>query len=274
MNYQNGNFIQYNDNVRKKETKSIALYLITHITIYVLLIFFFIFFVWYTVFTTTHRFYAVEGSSMKPLLNATIDDLDSTTALDAVYIDLYSKNKVGDIVIVEGVENKNIIKRLMATAGDLITIAKDGDSYYFYRIAKEDITNEQFILDEDAKLVESLSTTGYTIEYNKWSTTSGVNSNGFTYDISFYNCFLYQRNDNYNYYTSESGLVYVQVPEGKVFCMGDNRHYSKDSRTYGFFSTNQVVGHVEFIVYNYSFVNRIGEVVKFYYQQVEEFFAR
>ena len=77
-----------------------------------------------------------------------------------------------------------------------------------------------------------------------------------------------------NVYVSENGLIYVQVPEGKYFCMGDNRGHSDDSRKNGFYDVEYIVGRVEFIVYDHNFGNRLWEVVKYYFGQVEEFFAR
>ena len=49
---------------------------------------------------------------------------------------------------------------------------------------------------------------------------------------------------------------------------------STDSREVGFCDKTYVVGRTEIIVYNYNFVNRLWEVVKFYFKEMETFFAR
>lgn len=41
-----------------------------------------------------------------------------------------------------------------------------------------------------------------------------------------------------------------QVPEGKIFLMGDNRDGSNDSRMWGFINVNEVYGRANFILYS------------------------
>lgn len=279
----------------KDETKNLTLYFITHITLYIVLLFFIIFFAWYTVFVTTHKFYAVYGPSMMSTLNSQIKpseiSVSRKTSYDAVYVDTLTKPKAFDIVVVERPKSDSVIKRLMAVEGDYITIAKGKtesgeDCFYFYRIANGE--NIEEFSDDDAKLVENRGENGYNIYgYQDWfdnrevSVDISVEVEGqvFTnnYEENFYLTFLdgYGKTDvEFDYFVSNSGLIYVKVPEGKVFCMGDNRGHSTDSRENGFFDKNFVVGRAEFIIYNHNFVNRIWEVIKFYFSEVEKFFAR
>lgn len=278
-------FIQDIDKKKKEETKSIALYLTTHITLYIVLIFFLIFFIWYTVFSVTHRYYIVEGASMQPYLNASIAPTDTSSSQDAVYVNLNGKIEVYDVVVIEGVSktSPSIIKRVVAEEGDFVSIAKSGNSFFLFRIDAEDMTlneNNEYttlVSDENALVFENERNTGYEIRYDDWNGVDERVYNGVHYDYGFYSQFIQgyvNESDAYSYYVSSDNLIYVQVPEGKTFCLGDNRAHSSDSRTYGFISYDNIVGDVEITVYNYSFVNRVFEVIKYYYYQVEEFFAR
>lgn len=278
-------FIQDIDKKKKEETKSIALYLTTHITLYIVLIFFLIFFIWYTVFSVTHRYYIVEGASMQPYLNASIAPTDTSSSQDAVYVNLNGKIEVYDVVVIEGVSktSPSIIKRVVAEEGDFVSIAKSGNSFFLFRIDAEDMTlneNNEYttlVSDENALVFENERNTGYEIRYDDWNGVDERVYNGVHYDYGFYSQFIQgyvNESDAYSYYVSSDNLIYVQVPENSTFCLGDNRAHSSDSRTYGFISYDNIVGDVEITVYNYSFVNRVFEVIKYYYYQVEEFFAR
>ncbi|MBQ7327799.1 MAG: signal peptidase I [Clostridia bacterium] len=290
MNTFNNDFIQYDKKKGKKETKNLAVYLTTTITLYIFLLFFAIFFTWYTVFISTHKYYKVVGPSMKSTLNATIADTDIDKSIDAVYVNTMSKVRVFDMIVAERGED-DVIKRVLAQEGDFITIAKDvtkqTNNYYFYRIAAGQ--NPQEISDADAMLDESTGENGYKIRgYADWNNNRSPYSHAIevggatltnSYETIFYNTFLKQFEGKDlatydNVYVSENGLIYVQVPEGKYFCMGDNRGHSDDSRKNGFYDVEYIVGRVEFIVYDHNFGNRLWEVVKYYFGQVEEFFAR
>lgn len=279
LKYSGDNFVSYNEK-KKEETKSIAWYLTTHITLYIVLIFFLIFFAWYTYFVVTHRYYIVYGPSMKPTLNAQVADNDENSAMDAVYVNLYDDIEVGDIVVIENVStsSESIIKRVVAESGDYVTIAKSGDNFYLYRIPKSMMSQnshgekESLLSDSNAIVLENESSSGYEVI---WDESSVFIDGNYTYEFKFYDQFLLNMaNSNFDYYISSSGLKYVCVPEGYTLCLGDNRAVSADSRRYGFMSYENIVGNVELFVYDYSFGNRVLEVIKYYYSQVEDFFAR
>lgn len=296
--FKDENFIQYNKKKVKNETKNLTLYFIVHITLYVALFFFLLFFAWYTYFVITHEFFAVKGVSMMPTLNSQIEYIDGKfptnfreLSYDAVYVDKSTPTRIYDMVVVRYSPSESVIKRLMATEGDYITISKgrteDGkDCFYYYRIPKG--TDLSQINDEEFKIDESTGENGYEIfGYEDWYQSKVslytpveyiITSNGVEgYEYFFYNTFLSEYNTNdsdFNYFTSPNGLVYVQVPQGKCFFMGDNRGHSTDGRENGFCDNKNIVGRVEFIVKNYSFVNRVVEVIKFYFSEMEKFFAR
>lgn len=279
MNTFNEDFIQYDKKKGKKETKNLTLYFVGTITLYIALVFFGIFFAWYTVFITTHTYCEVNDVSMMPTLNGQIKEEDMiyshNVSFDAVYIDRMTKSKFLDIVVVQD-GNDKIIKRLMATEGDYISVAKGKteqgeDCFYFYRIERG--TDLSTFSDDDAKVLEN-GENGYSIySYAGWFNNGrNLDVDYGLYEEDFYNTFI--DSEKYNTFISSSGMIYVQVPEDSVFCMGDNRLYSTDSRTEGFYSEKDVLGRVEIIVYNHSFANRLYEVVNFYFEEIEDFFAR
>ncbi len=290
----NDEFIQYTKKKEKKETKNIALSLSVQITIYVLLIFFAIFFIWYTAFISTHKYYAVYGASMKNNLNSSLKLDDGTNSEDAVYVDCISKIKVFDVIVAKK-KPEDVVKRVMAVGEDYVSIALHTDEYgvtnlYYYRIAKG--TDLKNFNDEDARLDESKGLNGYSIySYENWTgrkdLSTFVSSNmedvselcKTFYERDFFLKFLDGNLDKIqsgsdDFFISNSGMVYVKVPKGKYFCMGDNRGYSEDSRHNGFFDKSQIVGRVEIVVKNHNFGKRVLQVIKYYFSEIEKFFAR
>ncbi|MBR1890670.1 MAG: signal peptidase I [Clostridia bacterium] len=273
------NFIQFDKKKEKEENRNLGFFLFWSITLYIFLIFFTIFFSWYTVFVSTHKYYAVSGASMKPTYNVEISDTDGKTQKDAVYVNVNDKISVFDVVVIE-TSNDSIIKRVMAKAGDYVTILAgtyEGQScFYYYRIAASDFkATDEFrdsFVDEQAKLVED-NGEYHIASYSDWGNNrEQFIYNGKSYEKNFYEHFIL--GEEYNYFTSNDGVVYVEVPDGYVFCMGDNRGHSKDSRQSGFYKESALVGRVEIVVYNFNFGNRLWVVVKFYFSQVGKFFAR
>ncbi len=304
-----GDFIQYDKQKVKDETGKLAFYFIASISFYIFLLFFAIFFAWYSVFVSTHIFYEVKGPSMMSTLNNKITDeqLETLTdrelenlSFDAVYVEKYAKIRLFDIVTIHPNSGKDdYIKRVMALEGDYITIAKsknenNEDCFYFYRIDKNLIGSEVVIEDgqissdfddEMAKLDEENGSLYKIRSATEWY-EKGEKSDektvenmpkSYVYEKDFYNNFLsdyFDLGEKDGFAVSKDGLVYVKVPEDMFFFMGDNRAYSADSRILGFYNTDHIVGRCEFIVYNYDFVTRLWEVVKFYFSEMEKFFAR
>ena len=275
------NFIQNTEQSVKEEKKSLGFYLTWTITLYIALIFFGIFFSWYTVFVSTHKYYEVVGASMKNTLNAELSDSDSKGKIDAVYVNLNDDIKLFDIVVIERDGAESIIKRVMAQSGDYVSVVmgeyEGQPCFYFYRISAEKMKTlvKDDFADEQAKLVESAGE--YQIkDYADWGANrAAFEFNGVKYEKNFYDKFLagYTDGDD-GYFVSNSGMIYVEVPQNKFFCMGDNRGHSKDSRIEGFYDKSMLVGRVEIFDYNFKEGNRFWLVVKFYFSEVEKFFAR
>ena len=95
------------------------------------------------------------------------------------------------------------------------------------------------------------------------------------YEYNFFTNFLSDFEEGAdNFYVSDDGLVYVKVPQGKFFYLGDNRAHSSDARERGFCDIGNIVGRSEFFVKDYNFANRLWEVVKYYFKEIDKFFAR
>lgn len=311
--YQNDDFIRYNSKKEKREKRGLVAYFAVNIPIYIFVLFFAVFFAWYLFFVNTHTFYVVSGPSMMPTLNSGISQsqiLEETAqniSYDAVYVDRTTPPKIFDMIVYQR-PTKAVIKRLMAQEGDYITIAAaknaaGQDVLRFYRIPAGQLkfftqnpqqTDQMAMLVEDGVQNASLGVSNWRLADvdSVWTRTSenqrqtlqekqvSVEDGGTvtnSYEYNFYNKFLKSYgtgNSPYTYFTSAQGLIYVQVPQGKFFCLGDNRAHSTDSRENGFGDVGQIVGRSEFVVYNFNFGNRILEVIKFYFREVEKFFAR
>lgn len=275
------NFIQNTEQSVKAEKKSLGFYLTWTITLYIALIFFGIFFSWYTVFVSTHKYYEVVGASMKNTLNAELSDSDSKGKIDAVYVNVRDEINLADIVVIERDGAESIIKRVMAQGGDYVSVVYglyDGEPcFYFYRISAERMKtiDKDTFEDESVKVLENSGT--YSIKsYADWGANrAAFEFDGIKYEQKFYNKFLTDYADGKDgYFTSNAGIIYVKVPQDKYFCMGDNRGHSKDSREDGFYDKAMIVGRVEIFDYNFKEGNRFWLVVKFYFSEVEKFFAR
>lgn len=282
-----------------------------------LVIFFFaIFFTWYAIFLSSHGYYSVKGVSMMPTLNEKIDPnkfLDAQgISYDCVYVDKKTEPKIFDIIVINThqtiIENgkkmtKTLIKRLMATEGDYISIAKttnqDGtERMSFFRIPKEalpeDESSDQFknfvIVDKNWQLEEN-GENGYEIyapnslwtHYDKPRTSTlnleieGVDKEKeYEYDFlsTYFQDLSTENIKNGDFKVSQDGLVYVRIPEGKFFYMGDNRAYSSDARNEGFRNFEDIVGSVEIVIYNNGLFTRIGTFMSYFFHEVEKFFAR
>lgn len=289
LNSFDGDFIQYNKKKVKEEGQDLSWFLAVHITLYILIIFFAIFFIWFTVFNTTHHFFAVKGASMKGTLNSSISNSDANTSVDAVYVNTQDKVEIFDIAVINRENKESIIKRVMGLEGDYVTISKGSytqngetfDTFYFYRISAEkmkeikEVGTDSFD-DEDAKLVED-GQNGYSIySYKDWKENSfAISFSGKEYEATFFNTFLKDKDISLDdFFVSDDGLVYVKIPKGKIFALGDNRGHSSDSTENGFYDVSSIDGVVEIVVYNHNFTNRLWEVVKHYFSEAEKFFAR
>lgn len=140
----------------------------------------------------------VSGDSMNPTLSGGVYELNDDNTVkktlakgDTLILDKVAKIKRGDIIVFDKHGEKNLVKRVIAVAGDTVTI-KNGKVY---------LNGEELVEDY---------TMGSTYAYG-----------GPSYD--------------------ETEITIV-VESGHVYCLGDNRENSLDSRSIGTISLDDVIG--------------------------------
>ena len=154
----------------------------------------------------------VVGPSMQPTVNAEWSTLESYKQ-DTAYIQLNAIYHNGDIIVIELSEELFIIKRLIASGGDTVKIIENETT-----LEIEVYVNDE-LLEEDYVVYKS----GLLSTYNKFNALKLTHSELFNCD-------------------------YLEVPEGYVFYLGDNRGQSQDCSDYGPEAEENVVGKVTIIV--------------------------
>lgn len=153
--------------------------------------------------------YRVMQSSMEPTLEEG----------DIVWANKVKDADYGDIVLVEVEENRTkdvFIKRVVAFGGDLIWVEKSEmqeNSFYLCRQKKDSAIEEKLIKE---------------------------NYDGVTMELMGYSV-LPTREDGFVAIGKENA---IEVPANHVYCIGDNRNNSYDSRKMGAFSQSDVIGVV------------------------------
>lgn len=161
------------------------------------------------IFAFVLRFVTVDGGSMKN----TLQDLDKL-----VISDLFYTPETGDIVVldaegVEGLSQKYIIKRVIATEGQVV-----------------EINYANWAVRVDGKLLKE--------GYVNYESGKAMNGGGFAGEEAVV--------------IDKDGNASFTVPEGMLFVMGDNRNHSTDSRAVGFFEEDRLLGRVLFRISPFS----------------------
>ena len=138
----------------------------------------------------------------------------------------YNKPNRGDVILFRR-DNADIlmVKRLIGMPGDSIQFI-EGDLYINkHKVLKTKITTNESTYCGDEKINTS----------ENFLTFNETLPNGKTYSVS------YRKNTNSD--------IFI-VPDKHYFFLGDNRDCSKDSRTYGSFHENNLIGKARGVVYS------------------------
>ena len=159
----------------------------------------------------------VNGLSMYPTLN---EQLSTTNQRDVIYINNFAKVNKNDIVVMDLRAHPDFgnytIKRLIATAGDEVTIIEESDCYALK-------VNNQLIYTR--KFSDGLNTYSSFNQYIK--------------------SHLYQSSRIAKLDNGEYG---IKVNQGEVFVLGDNWNVSKDSALVGPINEKTIIGKVGFVI--------------------------
>lgn len=148
---------------------------------------------------------------------------------EQVAISNFDKNySVGDIVVIDKGEY-NIIKRIVAVAGDKIAFAQNKDGYIeFYRNDWNNSVQEPYMKEP---------MTG-----EKFLSMSGISGDGGE---------IIRIAPSQS--TIEKGNYIMTIPDGTVFVMGDNRNHSDDSRKNGVMKIDSIRGKMKIVISGNAF---------------------
>ena len=196
----------------------------------------------YLLFCLTFVQARVIGPSMQPTFNKNLsysEDAESSIYQDIVYANKLDKGSNGDIVVL-AVDNEIIIKRVVATQGQVVILKKQSDGYFYYFVgdtyqsAKQ--VDERYILNRQDM------------------------------NLSYFNSFCFDDPDlqvrkNINVIENDKE-AYLIVPEGCSFVLGDNRLVSRDSTSFGCVKNDAILGKVAFYYeYNQTFLGFIWQQI-------------
>lgn len=256
--------------------------------------FFFVFFILYIAFFVcfvamflnfkfTFTCVPIKGVSMKDTINSSLDNSQTETQCDWVYIKEKSSYDRGDIIVFKAKykdkkgQDLSLIKRLIALEKDAVTIAQDKDDglYYVYRVNSDALVDGVIEEYEIEKLEEP-----YIKDREEWREVFNIVSwsKGWAYQSEFYRTFF--SSGNYDVIECEENqMKFAIVPNGQFFYLGDNRGHSTDARERGTDYLASINGSAEIIVKDATdsssaLLLQIRNVFGYYGREIGEFFTK
>ena len=176
------------------------------------------------------EYYPISGTSMQPLLNPNgINE-------DCVYV-TNDKNHItyNDIIIYVrdlGTEQRTVIKRVVAMAGDNIMIKQTQNNEYAIFIQYGG--NGDFVYVEE-KFIQNKQV--YADMYEEF----------------------YNEGSGKEFFDLADGNKYLHIKDDEIFYLGDNRTGSTDCLDYGPQKVDSIIGEVKYIIHKNT--NRIWQIL-------------
>lgn len=182
----------------------------------------------------------VIGISMQPIFNKNLQqsvnkqDYENSIYKDIAFANRFKKGSSGDIVLIQLKENNKgevIIKRVIATEGQRLTLKKAENSDIFYYYVNGVKLNEDYILSQTCQNLAYFAT--------RFCDLEGVTI------------------------VQEDVEAEIIIPENSYFVLGDNRLNSVDSTVFGLVEEDEILGKIEFYYeYNQTFFGFIWQQLK------------
>ncbi len=149
----------------------------------------------------------VVGVSMKPTLNSYTELLEgqpdeyyeASVYQDKIYVNRFDKGGLDDVVVVKK-EDKNVVKRIIATPGQTLKLVKESDGFYYYY--RDGIKLEETYIKSRAEMNYAY--------YGKFKATYGTD------EITIQEGCLFVLGDNRGYSYDCAGYHYSQIKTNNV----------------------------------------------------------
>ncbi len=290
--------VKNQENKEKMTLKSILIWIGIYVLIFAIFLMGSLFCV--RAFDNNYRYYPVKGTSMQPTINPDVPFQDGTTPdeqliQDGVFIKVTTKVVSNDIVIIKKnpKDNYTIIKRVIATGGDKVTIAINNfennkeingefvpDNFYHVFVVRAGETQVQ-MLEED--YVDDLDKQIWSSRHSSKSSTLHDSWNGFRYEETFYNQYFGYITDPQITTCEYKGqiMLFYEIGEDEIFYLGDHRDVSQDGRHNGVAKRSDIVGRVISIIRDAKKLDEEGKLwfikiktmFSYYWKNIVDYFA-